>query len=102
MDAPHVKVGNRYRMEEGEIQVDSIKPIGFPDITPALRASRDSRASLICSRLQSTAKARVSISFGSTTCLHARSAQVSASLPEEGLLLIQTATCHNGLRRIAS
>jgi hypothetical protein len=33
---PRVKVGNRYRMEEGEIVVDSIKPIGFPDITPAL------------------------------------------------------------------
>src|SRR6202521_260894 len=33
---PHVKVGNRYRMEEGEIEVDSITPIGFPDITPAL------------------------------------------------------------------
>src|SRR6267142_6816889 len=37
---PHVKVGARYRMEEGEIEVDSIEPIGFPDITPALaRAS---------------------------------------------------------------
>src|SRR3984957_10662360 len=33
---PHVKVGHRYRMEEGEIEVDSIEPIGFPDITPAL------------------------------------------------------------------
>ena len=33
---PHVKVGNRYRMDEGEIEVDSIKPIGFPDITPSL------------------------------------------------------------------
>src|SRR5258707_7675420 len=33
---PHIKVGNRYRMEEGEIEVDSIEPIGFPDITPAL------------------------------------------------------------------
>lgn len=33
---PHVKVGARYRMEEGEIEVDSITPIGFPDITPAL------------------------------------------------------------------
>src|SRR5713226_4530090 len=31
-----VKVGVRYRMEEGEIEVDSITPIGFPDITPAL------------------------------------------------------------------
>lgn len=37
---PHVKVGNRYRMEEGEIEVDSIEPIGLPDITPELaRAS---------------------------------------------------------------
>ena len=33
---PHVKVGGRYRMEEGEIEVDSIQPIGLPDITPAL------------------------------------------------------------------
>jgi len=33
---PHVKVGARYRMEEGEIEVDSIRPIGFPDITPQL------------------------------------------------------------------
>ena len=33
---PHVRVGARYRMEEGEIEIDSILPIGFPDITPAL------------------------------------------------------------------
>ena len=33
---PHVKAGNRYAMEEGEIEVDSITPIGFPDITPQL------------------------------------------------------------------
>ena len=33
---PHVIMGNRYRMEEGEIEVDSITPIGFPDITPAM------------------------------------------------------------------
>lgn len=38
--SPRVKVGNRYRMEEGEIEVDSIDPIGLPDITPQLaRAS---------------------------------------------------------------
>jgi hypothetical protein len=37
---PHVKVGGRYPMGEGEIVVDSIEPIGFPDITPELaRAS---------------------------------------------------------------
>ena len=33
---PHVKVGGRYRMEEGEIEVDSIEPIGLPDITHQL------------------------------------------------------------------
>ena len=33
---PRVRVGARYGMEEGEIQVDSIQPIGFPDITPEL------------------------------------------------------------------
>lgn len=33
---PHVTVGKRYRMEDGEIEVDSITPIGFPDITPQL------------------------------------------------------------------
>lgn len=32
----HVRIGARYRMEEGEIEVDSIQPIGLPDITPAL------------------------------------------------------------------
>lgn len=33
---PHVRAGCRYKMEEGEIEVDSIEPIGFPDITPEL------------------------------------------------------------------
>jgi|SRR5208283_2614553 hypothetical protein len=33
---PHVRVGARYRMDEGEIEIDSIEPIGFPDITPEL------------------------------------------------------------------
>jgi hypothetical protein len=38
--SPRVKVGNRYPMEEGEIEVDSIELIGLPDITPELaRAS---------------------------------------------------------------
>src|SRR4029077_19351274 len=34
--SPRVRVGTRYRMEEGEIEVDSIETIGFPDITPEL------------------------------------------------------------------
>ena len=33
---PHVKVGGRYRMDKGEIVVDSIETIGFADITPEL------------------------------------------------------------------
>ena len=33
---PRVTAGTRYRMDEGEIEVDSIEPIGFPDITPEL------------------------------------------------------------------
>ena len=37
---PHVKVGGRYRMEEGQIEVDSILPIEIVPITPDLaRAS---------------------------------------------------------------
>jgi hypothetical protein len=37
---PHVKVGGRYRMEEGEIAVDAILPIELADVTPELaRAS---------------------------------------------------------------
>jgi len=33
---PRVKVGGRYRMEEGEIEVDSILPISLADVTPRL------------------------------------------------------------------
>jgi hypothetical protein len=33
---PKVTVGKRYRMDEGQIEVDSIVPITFADITPAV------------------------------------------------------------------
>ena len=33
---PRVRVGGRYRMEEGEIEIESIEQIGLPDITPEL------------------------------------------------------------------
>ena len=37
---PRVTVGKRYRMEEGEIEVESVLPITYADITPAMaRAS---------------------------------------------------------------
>lgn len=34
--SPRVTVGKRYPMEEGAIEVDSIEPIGFPDISSEL------------------------------------------------------------------
>ena len=34
--SPRVKVGARYPMEEGQIEVDSIEAIGLPDVTPEL------------------------------------------------------------------
>jgi hypothetical protein len=33
---PCIHVDVRYRTEEGEIEIDSIEPNGFPDITPQL------------------------------------------------------------------
>ena len=33
---PHVKVGGRYRMDEGEIEVDSIRAISLAEITTDL------------------------------------------------------------------
>ena len=33
---PHVKVGGRYRMEEGEIEVDAVLPMALAEITPEL------------------------------------------------------------------
>jgi hypothetical protein len=33
---PHVKAGGRYPMEEGEIEVESIRLMDFDDITPDL------------------------------------------------------------------
>lgn len=33
---PHVTVGRRYPMDDGQIEIDEIESIGFPDITPEL------------------------------------------------------------------
>ena len=45
---PRVTVGKRYRMEEGEIEIDSIEPIGLPDITPELARPPASSAFSTC------------------------------------------------------
>jgi hypothetical protein len=34
--SPHVKEGRRYRVGDGEIEIDSVTLIGFADITPEL------------------------------------------------------------------
>jgi hypothetical protein len=31
---PHVTAGRRFGMRDGEIEIESVTPIGFPDITP--------------------------------------------------------------------
>ena len=45
----HVKVGGRYRMDEGEIVIDSIELISMQDITHdlAVESGFDSRADLL-------------------------------------------------------
>ena len=47
--SPHVKVGGRYRMEEGEIVIDSIEQISMQDITHdlAVESGFDSKADLL-------------------------------------------------------
>lgn len=46
---PKVKVGGRYRMEEGEIVVDSIEPISLKEISHelAVESGFESRADLL-------------------------------------------------------
>ena len=34
--SPRVKVGGRYRLEEGYVVVDKVRPMDFSDITPRL------------------------------------------------------------------
>ena len=47
--SPHVKVGGRYRMDEGEILIDSIETISLQDITHdlAVESGFQSRADLL-------------------------------------------------------
>ena len=46
---PRVKVGARYQMEEGEIEIDSMQPISLQDITHelAVESGFESRADLL-------------------------------------------------------
>ena len=46
---PHVKVGGRYKLDEGEILIDSIEPISLQDVTHdlAVESGFESRADLL-------------------------------------------------------
>jgi hypothetical protein len=46
---PHVKVGGRYRMEEGEIEIESVEEISLREVTNelALESGFPSRAELL-------------------------------------------------------
>ena len=54
---PHVKAGGRYKMDEGEILIDSIEPISLQDITHDLAIESGFEVARICSKLRSTALA---------------------------------------------
>jgi hypothetical protein len=55
-------------MEEGEIQVDSIQPIGFPDITPELARESGFLGVLDRSKSRNTVEVRIFIWSDSTMC----------------------------------
>src|ERR1700748_3106904 len=75
---PHVKVGGRYRMEEGEIEVDSIKPIGLPDITPELARESGFPGVVDLLKVANHGRAETFTSYAFTTCLRpANAAEVS-------------------------
>jgi len=59
---PHVQVGARYRVGDGEIEIESITPIGFPDITTELAQESGFLGILrIYSKSRNTAKATIFI-----------------------------------------
>jgi hypothetical protein len=68
---PHVKVGGRYPMEEGEIEVDSIQSIDFEAITDQLIRESGFPDLARCSRWRNTAVEKISIWSGFTTCREA-------------------------------
>jgi hypothetical protein len=79
---PNVIAGNRYRMEEGEIEIDSIDLIGFPDITPQLARASGFLGSSICSKSPNMAAAKTSTSSASTTS-HPPAPKPSARHPRQ-------------------
>lgn len=56
-----VQIGRRYRMDEGEVEVDSIEPMVCLTSLRSWRAHQDLPASWICSKLRSMGPATRSI-----------------------------------------
>jgi hypothetical protein len=75
---PHVAVARRYRMEEGEIEVESVLPIRLDDITPELARASGFKGVVDLSRSRSMAGAS-----RSTSCGFTRSVLSTASRPNE-------------------
>jgi len=76
---PHVRVGARYRMEEGEIEADSIQPIGFPDITHELARESGFLGVLDLLKVAKHGRGENIYLIRSTTCDRVPSEQVSIS-----------------------
>lgn len=69
---PPVTVGKRYRMDDGEVEVDSITPIGFPDITPELARESGLLGVNDLLKWRNTVRAQISILSGFTMCARAK------------------------------
>ena len=77
---PHVKVGGRYAMDEGEIEIDSIEPIGFYDITPALAQASGFSVCSTFSKLRNMVRAKIS-TWSVSTIYRGRKRLASALAP---------------------
>jgi hypothetical protein len=67
---PHVTVGRRYRMDDGEIEVDSVVPMSLEDITPALARASGFKGVIDLLKIASMVVVRMSSSSASTTSPH--------------------------------
>lgn len=73
---PRVIEGNRYRMDEGEIEIDSITPIGLPDVTPELARESGFLGVVDLLKVAKHGKGDRIYLSGFTTLLHVKLAKV--------------------------
>ena len=75
---PRVSVGARYPMEEGAIEIDSIEPISFADITPELARESGFEGVIDLLKVAKHGRASTCISCGFTTCRQGADARHAA------------------------